>query len=297
MWRAIGALVLLAGGALPPLGPAPGPDRRVVTERADIVWIPAGWFVRGSDEADIRFAVELCREEGLPACPAELFVEEAPQDRVYVSAYGIDRTEVTHAAWTRCVAANACPPARINSSSAEVARRVGGPRHPVAGVTWAEAQAFCEWRGGRLPTEAEWERAARGHDDRRFPWGMRYNPRLANHGQPARAFDVRALYVGRPDGSDGHRWAAPVGSYPASASPYGLLDMAGNVWEWVLDAYDPEAYVDGPRVDPRGPARAGLRVVRGGSWNRPAFTLRVANRAALAEGESQPDVGLRCAFD
>lgn len=297
MWRLVLALLLLGSGVLPAADPQPGPDRRVVTQRPDVVWIPAGWFIRGSDEADIAYAIELCQRDRLPSCPADLFLEEAPQERVWVSAYGIDRTEVTNAAWRRCVAANRCPPTRINGASPGVARRVGLPAHPASGITWAEAQAYCEWVGGRLPTEAEWERAGRGHDDRRFPWGNHYNPRLANHGQPGHHGALSVVLPGRPDGADGFRYAAPVGSFPSAASPFGLVDMAGNVWEWTADGYDPEAYVDSPRVDPRGPRQQGLRVVRGGSWRHPAYTLRVTNRAAMAEGDAEPDVGFRCAYD
>lgn len=299
MWRVLATTLLLFGGGLPTLHPQPPPDQRLVVQRPDVVWIPGDWFLRGSDEEDIDFAVELCRAgegEGLPGgCPAELFIVEAPQERIWISTYGIDRTEVTHAAWRRCVAANACPPSRVNAANEVAARRLGLPAHPVSGVTWDEARTFCEWVGGRLPTEAEWERAARGHDGRHFPWGNVYNPRLANHGGPAH--DPRLLRFGRPDGQDGFRYAAPVGSYPDAVSPYGLVDMAGNVWEWTADLYDPEAYIDAVRVDPQGAREGGQRVVRGGSWFEPAFALRTTHRAAVAQGDAAPDLGFRCAYD
>ena len=301
MWRLLPGLLLLGGGSVPAGtdGPAPGADAALPTHRADIVWIPGGWFLRGSDEGDILHAVEMCREGGAEVaflCRADLFVDEAPRDRVWVSGYGIDRTEVTFRAFRRCVAANACAPSRINTGSEESARRLARDDHPVAGITWGEARAFCEWAGGRLPSEAEWERAARGHDGRRYPWGNYYNPRLANHGRATPTLE--GLFVGRPDDADGFRWVAPVGSYPGARSPYGLLDMAGNVWEWTEDLYDAEAYVDTTRVDPTGPdTSGGYRVRRGGSWKDAPFALRVAHRSGVAEGAATSDTGFRCAYD
>jgi formylglycine-generating enzyme required for sulfatase activity len=289
MWRMLPVIALWVGGALPAPDAQPGPDARVTVQRPDVVWIPGGWFLRGSDEADILYAVDLCRERGGHpfACRPDAFVDEAPRERVWVSAFGIDRTEVTFAAWRRCVGANACAPTRINNGSEAARNRLAQPSHPVAGVTWDEARRYCEWVSGRLPTEAEWERAARGHDGRRFPWGNYYNARLANHGRPD----------GGVDGGDGFRWAAPVGSFPSAASPYGILDAAGNVWEWTADVYEPEAYMDGTRVDPAREGGGGFRVIRGGSWAQPPFRLRAADREAVPEGEAMPDVGFRCAYD
>jgi formylglycine-generating enzyme required for sulfatase activity len=155
---------------------------------------------------------------------------------------------------------------------------------PVAGVTAEEAEAYCAFRGGRLPTEAEWEKAARGTGRRRFPWGRTYHARLANHGRPP----VRA------DPSDGFRFAAPVGSFPDGASPYGVLDLAGNVMEWT--ASRPST----PDFDALGYAGADPamhRIVRGGSWGHPAVDLRVTHRGVLRAVASHPDLGLRCAYD
>lgn len=284
--RALSAILLLLGGLSEAL-PQPGPDGGLSLARPEVVWIPGGWFFRGSDRDDVDYALWLCLEDwrGLApeACPEELFIEEAPQQRVWISAFGMDRTEVTHAAWRRCVVANRCPPPRVSDAD----ERLAAADYPVVGVTWAEAAGYCEFAGGRLPTESEWERGARGIDRRRFPWGRHYNPALANHGRAPR----------RTDTADGYGFAAPVGSYPAAASPFGLVDMAGNAWEWTADRWAPDAYLDGDRVDPRGPATGGERIVRGGSWRFPAYALRVTNRARLGEGDSWPDVGFRCAYD
>lgn len=256
-------------------------------EPSSIVWLEAGSFVMGASEAEIAYAVELCFDgrplalRGLApdldgACSARRFVPEAPERRVWTDAYGIDRTEVTHAQWRRCVAAGRCPPSRISDQDV----RLASPRMPVTGITWQEAATYCEVVGGRLPTEAEWERAARGHRRNRFPWGRLYNSGLANHGRSPHG----------PDASDGFALAAPVGSFPAGASPHGLLDAAGNAWEWTSSA--PSAEDVGPGVDARV-----HRVVRGGSWAQPPEMMRVTHRVWLPASEHRSDLGFRCAYD
>jgi formylglycine-generating enzyme required for sulfatase activity len=252
------------------------------------VWIDAGRFVRGSDEADVEAAVRFCERtmdplEAQVICHPETFHDETPTQRVRLDAFGIDRTEVTVAAYRRCIGAGVCTPGSVSAAD----DRLSLPAHPITGVDFHQASRFCAWVGGRLPTEAEWERAARGHDRRRFPWGDAYNDRLANHGGGFRQVDP----------VDGHRFAAPVGSYPDGASPYGVLDLAGNAWEWTADLFAADAYVVTSPVNPRGPASGAQRVVRGGSWRYPPIALRLAHRNRLGEGESQPDLGFRCAYD
>jgi formylglycine-generating enzyme required for sulfatase activity len=255
-----------------------------------IVWIPDGRFVRGSGVSDLRYALTLCvitsdvlAVESL--CRDEIFLEETPARMITLRGYGIDRTEVTQAAYRGCVEASRCPPPRVSASDA----RIGGAEHPVAGVTFHEAALYCDFVGGRLPTEAEWERAARGDGaaHRRFPWGRPYNARLANHGKGGE----------RPDGIDGFRYAAPVGSFPDGRSPFGLDDMAGNVWEWTADRFVAGGYAEGPTVDPRGGDASGERVVRGGSWRSSPITLRVTHRVPVPETLTAPDLGFRCAYD
>jgi formylglycine-generating enzyme len=282
-WLALAAALM--GFTVP--GFVPPSVERLAASRPPVVWIPAGWFVQGSDASDLRHALVLClfrREAVFPGgCSEEDFADERPARRAWVSAFGMDRTEVSHGQWRRCMQAGACPPPRLS----EADPRVSAATHPVAGVTWDEARTYCRWRGGRLPTESEWERAARGSTGRQFPWGNAYNDRLANHGRPGE----------RPDGVDGFRHAAPVDGFAEGASPYGILQMAGNVWEWTADHYQPEAYTEGPRVDPTGPDEGVGRVVRGGSWRSPPHMLRAAYRDHRLPEQAWADVGVRCAHD
>lgn len=285
---ALVGVALLGLGGLPAQmwSVAPSAERQSV-HLSPIAWIPGGELAQGSDAADLRQAMILClfpRDAVLSGgCSEEDFSDERPSRRVWVSSFGIDRTEVSNARWRSCMRAGACLPPRL----ADADPRVSAPQDPVGGVTWGEAETYCRWAGGRLPTEAEWERAARGATHRRFPWGNDYNDRLANHG----------LTGDRPDGVDGYRYAAPVTAFPQAASPFGVLQMAGNVWEWTADWYQPDAYLGEDRVDPTGPAQGTERVVRGGSWRSPAYALRVAHRGHRLPDQAWPDVGLRCAYD
>ena len=250
----------------------------------DAPLIRAGAFEMGSDSDDVQFAVELCRAytDDHDACQPEVFADEQPRHSVWVGAYRLDRTEVSRRAYQRCVQNGVCTPPRV----ADLDARVALPEHPVTGISWLEAQHYCAWLGGRLPSEAEWERAARGSSARRFPWGASWNARVANHG------------VQGPGGEqpDGFLHAAPVGAFPDGKSPYGMLNMAGNVWEMTGDRYDHEYYARSERVAPRGPSTGNERVIRGGSWRSVPHLLRVTQRAALAENEARPDVGFRCAY-
>lgn len=282
-WTALGALLALAAGL--PLE-AQGPGVSLEPER--VVWIDGGHFRRGSRPEDLRSALTLCTRAyrgRSDRCSEELWALELPQRDIYVSRFGIDRTEVTNAAYARCVAAGACSPARVSLAD----DRVGRPQMPVSGVTHRQARTFCEFAGGRLPTESEWERAARGPDGRPFPWGHQWNDRLANHGAAG----------SQPDPIDGHRYAAPVGSYPGGASPRGVLDMSGNVWEWTADRGGPDGHdwEAGPAVDPTGATTGGERMVRGGSWRSTPDALRVTTRIPVPEGTTAPDLGFRCAYE
>ena len=253
--------------------------------RSAVVRIESGWFTMGSDDAGLELAVAICAlslDVG-GRCRPELFEDEAPQHRVYVQAFQMDRHEVSHADYRRCVSQSVCTPSRVSDRDV----RLGHPRHPVGGVTFGQASRYCRWVGGRLPTEAQWERAARGGSLRPFPWGQAFNARLANHGRPG----------GLPNEIDGYRFAAPVDAFPDGASAHGLLNMAGNVWEMTQDHYSRKGYGAGTRVDPTGPDDGETRVLRGGSWRAPAHALRVTQRAQMAAGDHRPDVGFRCAYD
>ena len=250
-----------------------------------IVWFERGPMTMGASEADLLYAESLCqRELGLPApmgplgvCAAQRFYQELPRRRVWTDRFGMERFEVTNARWRGCVIRGRCPPARV----APTDPRLSAPRMPVVGITSIEAEAFCAAVGGRLPTEREWERAARGVDGRRrFPWGRLYNPRRANHGRHPEG----------PDDRDGFSFAAPVGSFPSGASPEGIDDLAGNVWEWTRSA---------PRADEVGSVAdaSSFRIIRGGSWMQPAPILRVTHRVWAPTTAHRTDLGFRCAYD
>jgi len=230
------------------------------------------------------------------------------------SGYCIDRTEVTVGAYSACVAAGTCAPAPTEVKAENMAPEkwpvfskfcTGGredrAEHPINCVTWEHARAYCAFAGKRLPTEAEWEFAARGTDGRRYPWGneppsaMRLNLCAAECRTYAkRVLDHNWFVVYEED--DGWGSTAPVGSYPAGASSSGALDMAGNVAEWTADWYAP--YAKDPVTDPRGPATGEGRVVRDTSWRDPKTDFaRSTNRIYPRPDRQSDQLGFRCASD
>jgi serine/threonine-protein kinase len=194
--------------------------------------------------------------------------DERPARHQLVAGFALDRTEVTVADYARCVAAGRCAVSAVSAAKE--------PQLPVSFVSFSDASAYCEFVGKRLPTEAEWERAARGEDGRRYPWGDHFDCARGNFGNFAG--DGRCAEEGAP----GHPVA--VGSYPAGASPFGILDLAGNVWEWVAGRYD---Y--------RPLARPELRVLRGGGCCSIFGLPRASDRLALPLSYRDNDIGFRCA--
>jgi formylglycine-generating enzyme required for sulfatase activity len=260
---------------------------------AGMVRVPAGTFRMGS-----------------PAGVGD--EDEHPQHKVALSAYCIDRTEVTVKAYAACVAAKAkgcsAPPLTVHwseYSAADVKRysrfcnRDDRPDHPINCVDWNQAAAYCTWEGKRLPTEAEWEYAARGNDNRVYPWGNEAPSakRLNVCGSECVAMAKRELnqdWGKMYDASDGYETTAPVGSFSGGASPFGALDMAGNVWEWTADWYG--AYSGAAVTDPRGAKMGTARVIRGSAWNfNDAANVRAANRYLNGPSDRVDDVGFRCA--
>ena len=261
-----------------------------------MVPIRGGLFTMGASAELQSAALELCREEiGLRnrvACVRDVVDTEGPQRKVYVSGFSIDRVEVTVGAWRACVQAGDCSPAPLAIADPRFLR----PTLPVTSVTWAEADAYCAWRGARLPTEAEWERAARGTDGRVWPWGNLLKPGVFNHGRFAGPEDAGSDFVAliRPDPSDGATFLAPVGAHPDGASPDGVLDMAGNVMEWTSDFYRPESPQSSSVVNPHGPDAGAMRSLRGGSWRQPPFFARTSYREAAAPDTRSTEIGFRC---
>ena len=220
----------------------------------EMVLVPSGEFLMGS-----------------PAGEGD--DDEHPQHRVMLDGFWIDRTEVNNAQYGKCVKAGAC-----RASGCADESNFNGANQPVVCVGWEQAKDYCHWAGGRLPTEAGWEKAARGTDGREYPWG------------DEEATCERANY----DGCVGRTWA--VGSKPAGASPYGALDMAGNVQEWVADRYGAGYYARSPQRNPTGPGpdSGDARVVRGGSWNYSRNLVRSAYRDYIAPTYTNLNIGFRC---
>jgi len=291
-------LLTITAVAQPPAVEAPT-GRATVVQRplAAMVPIRGGVFTMGASSELQSAALELCREEIGPrnriSCVRDVVESEGPQRKVYVSPFSIDRVEVTVAAWRACVQAGACSPAPLALADARFLR----PNLPVTAVTWAEAADYCAWRGARLPTEAEWERAARGTDGRVWPWGNVLKPNAFNHGRFAGPEDVGSDFSAliRPDSSDGATFLSPVGAHPDGASPEGVLDMAGNVMEWTSDYYRPESPQSMGTVNPRGPDAGAMRSLRGGSWRQPPFFARTSYREATAPDTRSTEIGFRCA--
>jgi formylglycine-generating enzyme required for sulfatase activity len=256
---------------------------------AHMVHVEAGPFIMGSDGEK----------------------NASPKRHTTLRAFWIDRYEASVGDYARCVREGACsapsltaencsgPWTDFNHWSKEGAKP-GRLRQPINCVSWSQARAFCAWAGKRLPTEAEWEKTARGTDGRRYPWGSTPpgSPKteLGNFADRAasRAFPGWEVLDGY---DDGHIGTAPVDAFPDGASPYGAEQLAGNVWEWVEDAYDPAWYAQAPVQDPLCRLPSTEKVIRGGSMYMAPAWLRT-----YARGHQQPDtaadsVGFRCALD
>jgi serine/threonine-protein kinase len=224
-----------------------------------MVRVPAGVFIMGSNDGQR---------------------DEQPVHTVYLDEYWIDKTEVTNGQYAACVDAGVCDPPSDSSSNIRD-KYYGHPdfdNYPVIYVSWIDAHTFCTWREARLPTEAEWEKAARGDGGQTYPWGEESIGCNQANFEPNCVDDTSA-----------------VGSYPAGASPYGALDMTGNVLEWVADWYGDDYYSSADaNENPVGPPSGDGRVVRGGSWFMYVRSLRAAGRDLFAPDTRRNNVGFRC---
>ncbi|MGE0820588.1 MAG: formylglycine-generating enzyme family protein [Candidatus Binatia bacterium] len=216
-------------------------------EEGGMMFVPGGEFLMGcNEEVDVE-----CEED------------EKPKRQESVAAFWIDKTEVTVEAYRQCVAAAGCTEPDTGGRGSCNWGESGRENHPINCIDWNQAQAFCRWAGKRLPTSAEWEKAARGTDGRIYPWGNEWDITKGN---------VYESY-------DGYKDTAPVGSFPGGASPYGVLDMAGNVWEWTSDWY----------------RQGETRLIRGGSWVDLPRRARTSRRLGTTPISRNDDIGFRCA--
>ncbi len=196
--------------------------------------------------------------------------KNAPVHKVHLDAYWIDTREVTNAQYREFVTSTKRAAPRYWRDA-----KYNAPDQPVVGVSWEDADAYCAWKGKRLPTEAEWERAARGTHSRLFPWGDRFDVTRTN---------TREARTRRP---------LPVGTFPEGATSEGLLDMSGNVWEWCWDWFDEKYYRVSPLNNPTGPEAGKKRVIRGGGWSAPH--IHMARRRGEKPHKTYPSLGFRCA--
>lgn len=237
-------------------------------DTAVMVYVPDGEFLMGSEDSDA-------------------FSDEAPEHQVWLDAFWIYQTEVTNEQYRQCVEDGACelPGNTTNYQNPFYAN------HPVGFVSWFNADAYCQWAGGQMPTEAEWEKAARGTYGRKYPWG---NEPVTGH--KANYCDVNCQDHIRADTdhNDGYAITSPVGSFPDGASPYGALDMAGNVWEWVADWHSRFYYNRSPYENPTGPFSGDGRVVRGGSFSSLQRFLRGSFRSYASPDGWGDSLGFRC---
>ena len=244
------------------------------------IYVPAGEFIMGSDSSEAKISIE-----GGRAYP------EIPVNTVYLDSYWFDKYEISNGKYAQCVKVGICKPPFISSSETR-SSYYDNPEYsnyPVIWVNWYMARTYCEWAGRRLPTEAEWEKAGRGTDGRKYPWGN-----MPLSGERANFCDINcprttanSLY------NDGYADTSPVGNYPEGASPYGAMDMSGNVWEWTGTLIMPYPYnPDDGREDLDV---NGERVWRGGPWSNGFWWMRASVRYRSIPSYWQVNLGFRCA--
>jgi len=257
--------------------------KKLAAERAqspshdEMVLIPAGQFLMGSDKKVDRNA----------------YLAELPQRKIYLDAYEIDKFEVTTVQFLKFVLAKDLPPLidwQYDGGNFQETM----VNHPVMHVSWDDADAYCRWAGKRLPTEAEWEKAARGDDGRIYPWGNQMaGLSRSNYGRTGLSGPVRD----RPERLLLYPPIISVDKYDNGVSPYGLFQMSGNVAEWVADWYDPKYYASAPDRNPKGPENGTQRSFRGGGWIDSTPSVRAAQRNGTDPSTKMNWMGFRCARD
>lgn len=271
------------------------------------VFIPEGEFMMGADRS---VGYKACQELFQPyneyyTCYEHIYEKEEPVHHVWLDEYWMDQTEVTNAMYADFLNEHgnkyewgipwldeSDPRGLIKNLDGIWIVEPGYEKHPVTLVTWYGANAYCLWMGRRLPTEAEWEKAARGTIELIYPWGNEFDGTKLNFN------DLSNNLIGDNRVYDGgYALTSPVGIYPQGASPYGVLDMAGNVIEWVFDRFDANYYGVSPYENPEGPADSyyDIRVRRGGSWVNPGSSTRTTGRFGTAlPAYREIDTGFRC---
>ncbi len=276
-----------------------------------MVLVPAGEFEMGNTGIQWVWGGTLLHGD----LDLQVFTDEQPRHTVYLDSFWIDQTEVTVAMFQTFVEATGYQttaeregfgrpwtegPMEEEWPEVEGAdwQHPHGPDssavddHPVVQVSWEDAAAYCAWAGGQLPTEAQWEKAARGTDQRMWPWGNIWDGNLGSFCDAQ--CPIERWRQGQYD--DGYAFTAPVGGFQSGASPYGALDMAGNVWEWVADWYAKDYYGESPLQDPSGPDSGTVRAMRGGAWYDNETWVRTTVRHQNPPTSRCDDVGFRCAM-
>jgi formylglycine-generating enzyme len=239
----------------------PGADTASGEEpiQEEMVTIPAGPFVRGTNDGGF---------------------DEQPQRTIFLDAFSIDRYEVTNHQYQQFVAATGHRKPGLPSRYAKSGSKVRGVNQPAVYVSWEDAAEYCRWKGMRLPTEAEWEKAMRGADGRLWPWGNNERPDGANWARV----------------QDGYEVSARVGTFATDKSPYGVMDGAGNVIEWVADWYKETYYKDSPELNPQSPEYGTYRVLRGGGYTTTGLDIRITSRSKMMPDFRDETIGFRCAI-
>jgi formylglycine-generating enzyme len=246
----------------PPATEDPPEPESAVTEDPiadEMVTIPAGPFVRGTASGGF---------------------DEQPQRTIDLDTFSIDRFEVTNHQYQQFVLATGHRKAGPPSRYAKSIGKMRGTNQPAVYVSWDDANEYCHWKGKRLPTEAEWEKAMRGTDGRLWPWGNQEKPNGANWARV----------------QDGHEVSARVGSFSMDKSPFGVMDGAGNVMEWVADWYQETYYKESPDKDPPSPEFGTYRVMRGGGYTTTGSDVRITSRSKMVPDFRDETIGFRCAI-
>lgn len=282
-----------------PAGPSLGDTRTRPADGMVMVYVPAGKFQMGSTDEEVDSALALCNEY-YDDCERSWFERELPAHTVALDGFWIDRTEVTNAQFAAFLNEEGNQEEGdvtwldlesdyrlIERTGGEFRPKSGYADHPVVEVSWYGAAAYCRWVGARLPTEAQWEYAARGSESYTFPWGDELDGTRLNYCDANCELDWADASF-----DDGYARTAPVGSYPEGASWAGALDLAGNVWEWGADRYG--EYPSGRQENPTGPSTGDRRVMRGGGWNNFWSYMHAAFRNRFLPRFRRSLLGFRC---